>query len=145
MRKSLIILILLILIVLSTVIINNNKINNKMNIPPNVFNAKVKIVAPQEIVVRSDQYEYLAPNNFDKPSLVIAKKNNKIIWENELAVPQINVNLEKDVQLLDYLVTEIKIGEFQSQDALYVTLGNSINAKTYILNVSNGELLDFNY
>ena len=138
MKKSLIILIILILILTTAIIIENTYMNN----PTNNERTNAKIAVQKEINIMFAQAEYSAPNNLDKPSLVIAKKGDKIIWQQELASTEIDPNPEKDVQLLDYFVTAIRIKKFQSQDALYVTLGNDINAKTYILNLSNGELLN---
>ena len=141
MKKVFIFIIILTLIFIIFVVFENIKMINS-NSDTTKSKIKVETVLPKEVNLSFGNIQYLAPNSFDNPSKVIARRDNKIIWQKELVIPEVNPNLEKDAQLLDYFITRMEINEFKFNDALYVTLGSGIKAKTYILNIENGDLLD---
>ncbi|MES2436987.1 MAG: hypothetical protein V4519_03155 [Patescibacteria group bacterium] len=101
-----------------------------------------KIVAPQEMKASSGDTEFVAANSLEKPSEVVAMKGTTVLWKNEVATPTIDPNLEKDVQLLDFFVTKMRIDDFKSQPALYVTIGTGVNTKLYVLNPEDGKVLN---
>lgn len=145
MKKGLIILLSLIIILGLIIIIKNNRMDNILT---NRASPKSKIAVQKEVSILSGQYEYTAPNKLDKPSLVIAKKDGNIVWQKELVTPEVDPNLEKDVQLLKYFVTSIRSGRYDTiingiqkylEDALYVTLGNG---KTYLLKIDTGDVFE---
>jgi len=100
-----------------------------------------KISASKEIKVSFGKIQFIAPNSSTQPSLVIAKEGDKIIWQVGSNTPEIDPNLEKDVQLLDHFVTKMRIDKFESKDALFVTRGDGMKAITSVHNPENGESL----
>lgn len=126
-----------ILVVIGIIIVIYQNINMKSN---NLQNSK--IVAQESMSVMYNNLTFTAFNISNKPSEIITKQADKIIWQKELSSVEIDPNLEKDVQLLDYFVSKMKVDKFNSKEALFVTLGTGVKARTYVLNIETGDILD---
>lgn len=101
-----------------------------------------KIAVPVPIIFDSGDIHIYAPNNSENPSHVMRGNGvDVVMWEMDLASPRIDPNLERDVQLLPYFVTNIKVSPKNSK-YIDVTLGTGINARTYTLDQETGEVVD---
>lgn len=100
-----------------------------------------KIAVPVPIVFDSGDIHIYAPNNSDKPSLVMKGNGvDTVDWEIEVAKPVFDASLEKDVQLLDYFVSHLEIKNIDGKKVVYVEIGSS-KKQSYILDIEDGHIL----
>ncbi len=100
-----------------------------------------KIAVPVPIVFDSGDIHIYAPNNLDKPSLVMKGNGvDTVDWEIEVAKPVFDASLEKDVQLLDYFVSHLEIKNIDGKKVVYVEIGSS-KKQSYLLDIEDGHIL----
>lgn len=100
-----------------------------------------KISPPNPVIFVYKEFEFVAPNDSrSNPTLVIAKRNNIIVWQKELKDVIFDQNLEKDVQWLRYSISGMSIFNLKGKDVLNVHI-NGINTY-YRIDLETGEYID---